>query len=550
MYLIMYSFIIFLFASFSTTSYSMSKICCCCGAHIRSTTQLPNERTPLLQECTRTNPSLPIDIQTKQPLVTATTDILSRFEDVWKMGFEIETSCFKVNAKGEERIGFTIQRVNTNASSSSREGDESTAFAWQLENDTQDKSESGQETDPQTAYKDNLELHTVKGLNKEQVLISANDATKVINHLLSCKESFEINEGFLKPHLTGGNITISKKRVKQSPFLVKKKLKRQQSGHLSCELKPQITYQLPLSNILFTFKRLKEKDIDHHAAKDFLLSLEHPDQIERPAEEPKSSSKRENPMMKALKEHNAADRARKARLYQFTSKLTHAFNDNIKGKGREDLEGFCYLFLFYSRQLFDGSKLSDFLLPPEPGLKQYLPIMSRVPLSQLYDNLSQADQALFQEHIGRLVMSEEGKSFHLMEYTKNYVPWENEEMKHAETHEIQKHTLEISRESPLSLKRWYQSIVIPQARRTKMINDGRETAKVDLLSPPPGLETGATLHEISDSMGALDSPGRGVMIIEIRGYGSRIEKTTTENFETFIKQEADWFFNLCPCQPI
>jgi hypothetical protein len=112
----------------------MSSGCCCFGR---------DKKQPLSQQECRENSSY-LSLVESHTLVADAIAILSRSDhEGLRMGFEIETSCFKVDAKGAERIGFTIKSEAGN-------------FSWQIENDTQDKSVK--QNQPQDLFNSNLEL--------------------------------------------------------------------------------------------------------------------------------------------------------------------------------------------------------------------------------------------------------------------------------------------------------------------------------------------------------------------------------------------------------
>jgi len=151
----------------------------------------------------------------------------------------------------------------------------------------------------------------------------------------------------------------------------------------------------------------------------------------------------------------------------------------IFNRMREDnpkVRDFCKLFFFYWYRLFNNNIISS----TEPGIKQYLGIMSRVPFSQLFDSLSPTDKAYVRSILDDFIQKQ-GANYKLRRYYNNA----SKEIKSA-----------------LTIAQWYYSIVDERRRipyNGKQIKS-REIPQghlVDLLSPPPELAP-------YDSMGAYN----------------------------------------------
>lgn len=198
------------------------------------------------------------------------------------------------------------------------------------------------------------------------------------------------------------------------------------------------------------------------------------------------------------------------------------------------LRGFILLFSLYWYNLFNN----DQSLEGEAGLKKYIPIMSRVPLSCIYwyclsDEGRQKFQSIFDPIIQNF-----GESFCLRSYTcessspgeNNYVDQRTELLSGLEKYRSKSFSKNSS--PTLSLKEWYQSII-------KNDKDLDGNIKPDLLSPPPGL---IPIDNIPYAMGALPLLQGDIPIFEVRGFGlichGHIDKVIDS-----INIESEWFFN-------
>lgn len=166
------------------------------------------------------------------------------------------------------------------------------------------------------------------------------------------------------------------------------------------------------------------------------------------------------------------------------------------------------LFLYYWYELFNNKRSKG----PEPGLKQFLGVMSRIPLSQLYDSLESHEKEAFKNFI-RPHIENVGSMYKLRPYFYFNEDDEKREM-----------------DGPISVAEWFESIVDEHH-----ISTGRK----DLLSPPPQM----TEH----SMGSLDihTNANGMALIEARGYSNlkyKDRNITIDRIREFGIDESEWFF--------
>jgi hypothetical protein len=174
------------------------------------------------------------------------------------------------------------------------------------------------------------------------------------------------------------------------------------------------------------------------------------------------------------------------------------------------VKGFCYLFLYYWYVIFNNKE--NQAEESEPGPKKSLAIISRVPVSQIFDKLSSQEKLEVQTILDPII-TVHGSAFRIKAYS-NY---------DGQT---------IS--SPATILNWYGSI----------INLAERIEGVDLMSPPPGLEEGY-------SMGALDidTDSSGFPLIEVRGYAKipfdmGLGLPVISNLHQLVQNEAVWFFNI------
>lgn len=191
--------------------------------------------------------------------------------------------------------------------------------------------------------------------------------------------------------------------------------------------------------------------------------------------------------------------------------LSNALKNSIVELEESNAKGFLYIFLFYWYRLF--SNRID-ISSTEEGPKHFLPIMSRVPLSEVYHNLSDFDKDRVKTILDPII-KQYGIKWNINRYRRY------------------KAGIKASDIFSLSLNRWYQSILDPSKGR----ND------LDLLSPP---DLGNADAEQSYSMGAFDiNEDQSIIIVEVRSYNSVSRKEyTIKDVAEFIIEEANWFFKI------
>lgn len=391
-----------------------------------------------------------------------------------RMGIEIETSAIKTNAWGrhlvisKKRQPFLI-----------------------LEGDTTDVVFRESE---HTSFNKNVECHTIDGLAHEEIM----EATEMIQMLLS-----QIHEMSSDP----SHITVDAFKTFLPPGfnpLLKCKESCSTLSFLSAKsgspplIRPQITFQIPLSEIPNIFIRLARLG---HLSSRYLLSDLSPDEafvIPTSTEVSHKFFKRLTsnrdkalPLRKHFKERIAAD---------------------LASLPSGPVKGLVFLFLHYWYELFNEKDN----IGREPGLKQYLGVMSRIPFSQLYDSLNPEEQAGFCSFIDSHLPGDIECNL------RSYKDFDSDPIVPT-----------------LSIRRWYQSIIDP-AFRKRVDKGGGIVIEVDSLSPPDSLPE-------SYSMGYfdIDSIPKSFVLIEGRGYSSLMYKgspITLENLRNFVADEAAWFF--------
>lgn len=175
--------------------------------------------------------------------------------------------------------------------------------------------------------------------------------------------------------------------------------------------------------------------------------------------------------------------------------------------------GLAYLVTYYVYELFSKNVPKT---TTEPGPKPVLGVMSRLPFSEMYDNLEQKDQDEFKNLISQNLI--EYFQYKICEYKTGL-------------------NMRLRPNELVTLGQWYESI-IDSAKR----EEGR-----DLLSPPPGCRDHPSQPQYG--MGAYRNKKelQGNALVEIRAY-SRLSIdgsiTTLDKFSKLVKDESDWFFAL------
>ena len=392
------------------------------------------------------------------------------------MGIEIETSAIKIESPDpDHKIGFTIEL--------------SPGKMWMMEEDTSDDTFSSDLS--YAGYDRNLELKTVGGFNQVDIYHVINPMKDLLSFFhASARPSLQITAPMLSS-LLGTTVTAELTNLPEVSIKAKED---------DTSVRPQITYQLPLHLVPQVFERLKF--LGHEKVNDFLDCLD--PTVPLTFDETKINEKL---LHRKLMMRNAA-RNQKLQLFfkrdiaETIQNITHGASPNVKG--------FCYLFLYYWYVIFNNKE--NQAEESEPGPKKSLAIISRVPVSQIFDKLSSQEKLEVQTILGPII-TVHGSAFRIKAYS-NY--------------DGQTIT------SPATILNWYGSI----------INLAERIEGVDLLSPPPGLEEGY-------SMGALDidTDSSGFPLIEVRGYAkipldTGLGLPVISNLHQLVQIEAVWFFNI------
>lgn len=392
------------------------------------------------------------------------------------MGIEIETSSIKINSPDlNHKIGFIIECPF--------------GKKWMIEEDTSDTTFSA---DPSYAgYDRNLELKTIGGFNQieiQHVSQTMQDLLKTFH--ASARPSRPITAAMLSS-LLGTPVTAES----TNPPTVSIKAKE-----ADILVRPQITYQLPLHLLPQVFERLKS--LGHEKIDNFLGCLD--PTVPLKFDETKVNVKLQSSL---LVRRNVGCDQKLQLMFKKNGAIVEAIH-HIIHLASPNVKGFCYLFLYYWYEIFNNKE--NPLKDSEPGPKKSLAILSRVPVSQIFDKLNSQEKGEAQAILTPIVEMH-GDDFRI----KSYSDYDGQTVI-----------------SPATLKNWYQSIINPAAR----INGA------DLLSPPPGLD--------EYSMGALDidNDSSGFLLIEVRGYATlpidEFGVPVISNVHQLVQKEAPWFFNI------
>lgn len=420
----------------------------------------------------------------KEHLKAAPTSVAAPFPQKL-MGIEIETSTLKLSSPTASKIGFYF-RIPSDGK-----------CIWILEEDTLDPTFS--ESADLKEFDQNVEIKTHGGFTFEAINEVAADLEMMIVLLYerALHAPFEANPQLLE-EMQNHKYKVTPKRRPQTPFLIKSKefpLEDQRA------IKPQITYQLPLQEILRIFERLK--GFEHQGITYLMRDLSAaPFTItdSQTIAEKLKGTRLQRISAKLLQNKDAGEPVRR----YFHDVIGPQFAAMPKGP----MKGFTLLFLHYWYELFNNKNT----IGSEPGLKQYLGIMSRIPLSQLYDSLEAQEKIAFQQ------------------FMEPHVNFGNQCTLRAYLDEGEKAT-----KIPLTLTHWFSSIIDDQYRQS--VN----SRSVDLLSPPPFLP--------AHSMGILDmhTHANNVALIEVRGYGELKydgRNLTIYRIRELVNGESRWFFNV------
>lgn len=441
------------------------------------------------------------------------------------MGVEIETSAIKLS---NASVIFLIISKKDNS--------------WLLETDTSDTT--FQNTASKQYYR-NLELKTRYGHTKKEIISIGEEMETVLTYL---HENANVSDLELdKLDLKSISIIDDVIPLQGTKLHIKAK------GNF-LTIRPQVTYQLSLYLIPKVFERLK--NLGHKKIPSFLectdpffnipfkpkftledafqkmreihneenknreeyeISYNECLEVDKEIEQLKARQKElKKKFMKKMRERNIIrDRCIKSIFYLKIYPLMELLEKD------SNIRGFYYLFFYYWHMLFnDKENLSE---DSEPGPKRQLAVLSRIPLSQIFDGLKEEEKEIVVNTISPMIKALPQDVFKLLRYNLF------DGTLHTPT---------------LTLQEWYYSIINSSHRKTVgvLYKKIEEIKQVDLLSPPPELE------DKSYSMGLFDMTknSAGFPLIEVRGYANleeNNEQTKIRDTKKFIAREANWFFD-------
>jgi hypothetical protein len=283
-----------------------------------------------------------------------------------RMGIEIETSVIKIQSLTSDKVGFLFGEINSPK--------------WVLEEDSSD--ETFKDVQNLEDFTRNMELKTYGGQERADVMQIAAEMELIITNLYASASAatYEVTADKLV-HLLGNRRGVFPKLLLHAKFLIKS------NDLLENErlIRPQVTYQLSMASIPSIFNRLRE--LKHPRITCFMDDLNPNIALltTNPDETFRKMNASNNPFARALQKYSSNQKQ--------SNKIRKYFKDNIApmfsvlAEGSKE-KGFLYIFLYYWYELFNEKEI----VGVEPGLKQSLGIMSRVPLSQLFDSLNVSEQ--------------------------------------------------------------------------------------------------------------------------------------------------------------
>ncbi|CAO5676351.1 MAG: hypothetical protein HEEMFOPI_02015 [Holosporales bacterium] len=395
------------------------------------------------------------------------------------MGIEVETSSIKTNSWDKRLL---IRKKTEN-------------FLL-LEGDTTD---TVLEHTHEKTFNKNIECRSIYGLGKEEII----DAVKQIKVLLKGIHGISLDQ---PAHITLDAFqTFFLPRIFYTSWITnddESTLSFISSNAQDVELRPQITLQVELNEIQRVFERLSE--LGSLSVKFFIEDLS----LNTPLPINESNEKIRLLFPKLVRNR---DISLSLRNY-FREKISTDF----KKLQPDGVKGIILLFLHYWYELFNNKEP----IGREPGLKQHLRVMSRIPLSDLYDSLNSEEQRAF------------------CDFVESHLPLDDV-FKIRDYEDF--NGIRVS--SKITIKDWYESIKNKKKRKlvSQIDKDGKKIEReVDILSPPGGLPE-------SYSMGyfKINEIPKHFALLECRGYsGLRYKgsKVQLENIEEFVSDETMWFF--------
>jgi len=397
------------------------------------------------------------------------------------MGIEIETSTIKIKSPTADKLGFYFNNA-TNGE-----------LVWVLEEDTLDATFRDSARFDEFDQNVEIKTHPAKGFSLAEMINIIGDMEDTIKYLYlhALDTALDVTPHALETMHHPKYVVLPKSST-QIHFLMKSKILPSEERII----KPQVTYQLSLAEIPRVFRRLGE--LKHLGINFFLHDLSGAP-IEIASSESILSKLPEGPFKKLARGITRnKDLGEPLRRY-FSERIAPQFASLPESREK----GLITLFLYYWYELFNDKRIKG----PEPGLKQFLGVMSRIPLSQLYESLNGLEKEAFKSFIMPHL------AFGASHKLRPYLNEDDEEV-----------------DGPINLAEWFESIV-DESHVT--------TVRRDLLSPPPQM--------VEHSMGTLDinSHANGIALIEVRGYSNLKHKDkniTIDRIREFGIDESGWFF--------
>lgn len=412
-----------------------------------------------------------------------------------KMGFEVESSVVKIRpGKGEETYMMEVF--------------ESSQVPWAFTSDTLDNSLQSSK-----AAWMNTECKTIDGLFYDQITASLKEMQATWETLLNLCE-----DNSSEHHITQSSFQFGtqwkndgyEKADVWAPFLTP-----EQQARLAY---PQISYSLPLELLPTIFHRLTELTPATPTYGDTSDLVRFTTKWLPPLNE--SFSSVSEAQLLRMKDTPGKSIAALSRINteinrRMQRKLLVAFQNSVALAPPSAATGLAYLFFFYSYQLFCENM---YIKEMEPGPKPMLAVMSRVPFSVMYGNLSLRERDQFRQLIEN----------NLASFFNNKL----RKYKTKKTDELNQY-IDLAERERITLGQWYQSIIASPLGRA------------DFLSPPPGCDEGLPLYGMGAYSGST-IPNE-FALVEVRGYSNLYyngKEITIDSVIPFIQNEARWFFSF------
>ncbi|MBW8310337.1 MAG: hypothetical protein K0M45_12015 [Candidatus Paracaedibacteraceae bacterium] len=356
-----------------------------------------------------------------------------------RIGIELETSAIK-GVQQTKMPGFTIKTPTS---------------TWIIELDTADFSN-------EEIALNNLEIKTIGGYTKEEFLNMVPVMVETIKYfykIVQHKDNvYNLNRTRVEKMLKEiglDNFTLTIIGNRKNRFKI---LRNAVNNHKIME--PQISYQVPLSEVPHIFERLAR--LGEKNSITFCQSLNDDPMTFRKvtieqlnAFEAKELEKNNREQDKGIRDklnHDTKVLKNRIKILQIYRIFNQEIYPTLKSLSPQVI-GFSYLFLYYWASIFNNNEYASC---EEPGPKPYLTILSRLPFSDLYRyGLNETEKDEFNKIFDKII-SAIGKDYKI----RKYIYYDERQGRNRIS--TCEHTLE----------EWYLSIL-------------DESTKCDLLSPPP-----------------------------------------------------------------